>query len=305
MTLPNFLIIGAAKSGTSSLYDYLGQHPQVYTSPLKGPCYFAFEDGHQVRVNGPGDQELFNRLMVTNFASYQELFSGVTGETAIGEASVLYMYEPSTAARIYAYKPDIKLIACLRNPVDRAFSSYLHLRRDAREPLASFADALRAENDRVCARWEHQWHYTRLGAYHEQLVRYYELFHREQIAVYLYDEFLEDPIGLVQKIYRFLGVDGSFAPDISIRLNVSGKPRSRVLHNFLTKPNPLAASMRKGLPATLRKKLGAQLMALNLDTQRQTLSHDMRHKLTQLYREDILKLELLIQRDLSAWLEPD
>src|SRR5581483_6498173 len=152
MPLPSFLIIGAAKSGTSSVFAWLGQHPEIYTSPIKGPCFFAFDEGARVRVAGPGDQAVFDRHVVTDPVAYRRLFDGVTpAHRAAGEASVLYLYAPAAAARIARTIPDVRLIAILRNPVERAFSSFQHLRRDGREPLADFAEALRAEDARVAA----------------------------------------------------------------------------------------------------------------------------------------------------------
>lgn len=303
MTVPNFLIIGAAKAGTSSMYEYLGQHPEIYTSLIKGPCYFAYEDDQRVVVNGPGDQEIFDRFVVTNQQTYMQFFNGVTHEHAIGEASVLYMYEPLAAARIQQFNPEIKLIACLRDPVSRAFSSFLHLRRDAREPVANFCDALNLEDERVAARWEHQWHYTRLGFYYEQLARYFERFARDQIRIYLYDDFRANPLHIIQDIYNFLDVDSTFVPDLSIRMNVSGQPRIRALHDLLTKPNVVASMLRSNLPPLFRRKLASQALQWNLARQPASMSKDVKCYLRELYREDILKLQTLIQQDLSIWLQ--
>lgn len=303
MTLPNFLVIGAAKAGTSSLYSYLGQHPEIYTSPVKGPCFFAFEEGQKVSVFGPGDQEMFDRNVVTDLVAYQALFNGVRDKKAFGEASVLYLYEPTAAARIKRYIPEVKLIAILRNPLDRAFSSFLHLRRDGREPLDDFAEALKAEEDRVKARWQHLWHYTRLGFYYTQLSRYFDLFHPHQIAVYTADEFKANPLKVLQDIFRFLDVDSAFAPDVTTWLNVSGMPKSRALHTFFIKPTMIKTIAKRFFPASSRKKLRAKAMDWNTVVGKSELSRETRRYLMDLYRDDILKLQSLIHRDLSNWLE--
>jgi hypothetical protein len=303
MMFPNFIIIGAAKSGTSSLYYYLSQHPQVYTSLIKGPAFFAFEEGQKVRVYGPGDQAVFDRFVVTDRAAYQALFRGVRNEKAVGEGTVLYLYSPMAPTRIKRYIPEAKLIVCLRNPVDRAYSSYLHLKRDGRERLPSFKVALEAEEERVKANWQHLWHYTRLGFYHDQLKRYYDLFHPDQIGVYIFDDFKANPTKFVQDIFRFLEVDCTFVPDMSIKRNISGMPKSRTLHTFLTRPNALTTVLRQCIPRTPRLHWWATAMKLNLVRGKSELTPDIRAQLTELYRGDIIKLELLIQRDLSAWLE--
>jgi hypothetical protein len=302
MKLPNFLIIGAAKSGTSSLYYYLEQHPRVYCSPQKEPSFFALE-GQNAEFAGPGD-ELFSRRAVRDLSTYQALFEGVTNETAYGEASVLYLYSPSAPARVKYYIPQAKLIAILRNPVDRALSSFAHLRREGREPLASFEKALQAEDDRVEANWQHQWHYTRLGFYYSQLKRYLELFPPDQISVYTYHEFSENPVQVLQDTFRFLSVDSSFVPDTSIKHNVSGVPRSRVLHSLIVKPSVVKTVLwRPFLPLSLRRFLRQVVWQWNIVAAKPELSRETRKYLVQIYKDDILKLQDLIKVDLSNWLK--
>ncbi|MCP4420171.1 MAG: sulfotransferase [Chloroflexi bacterium] len=301
MTLPNFLIIGAAKSGTTSLYHYLGQHPQVYTN-VKEPSYFALA-GQQVQYAGPGAQDGFVRRITTNRADYEALFASVTNEKAYGEASVLYLYSPEAPICIKETIPDVKLIAILRNPVERAFSGYLHMLRDGREPLTSFADALAAEDGRVAANWEHQWHYTRLGFYHMQLKRYYDLFPAAQIAVYTYDELKTSPAKLMQQVFRFLDVDDTYMPDFSIRHNVSGTPKSKALNNFFIRPNRLKDMVRPLLPRAFRRYVGMRAKQYNLTTDKPEMNPETYAYLTQLYRDEILALKALINKDLPYWLK--
>ena len=301
MTLPNFLIIGAAKSGTTSLYRYLGQHPEVYAN-VKEPGYFALA-GQRLNYSGPGDQNGFVRRAITDPAAYEALFEGVTNEKVYGEASVLYLYSQEAPLRIKKTIPQVKLIAILRNPVERAYSSYLHLRRDGREPLANFVDALAAEPERIVANWEHQWHYTRLGFYHTQLVRYFALFPANQIAVYTYDELKANPAALMQQLFRFLAVDESFVPDFSIKHNVSGTPKSQAINRFLIRPNWVKDWLRPLLPRSLRRYLGLKVKQINLNTHKDDMPDEAKTFLTQLYRDEITALQTLIGQDLSHWLE--
>ncbi len=294
MTMPNFLVIGAAKSGTTSLYHYLKQHPQVYMSPTKEPKFFAFE-GRKLDFRGPG-----YRTVVTDIEEYRALFAGVSGEKAIGEASAMYLYVPEAADRIRRYVPEARLVAMLRNPVDRAYSAYLHRVREGRERL-SFSEALKEEETRIRDNWRPLWHHKRMGFYHAQLTRYYELFSREQIRVYLYEDLNEDPVGMMQSIFRFLEVDDAFVPDTSLRHNVTRIPRSRALQTFIQKPNPLEPLIKPFLPEGMRKRIRANLHNLNLT--KPPMPEDIREELTEAYREDILKLQGLIRRDLSSWLE--
>jgi Sulfotransferase family len=254
MTMPNFLIIGAAKSGTTSLYHYLKQHPEIYMSPLKEPRFFAVE-GKTLDFRGPNDDEMsflqmsLIRKSVTDIDTYRALFRGVTDEKAIGEASPLYLYSPEAPARIKHYIPQARLIAILRNPVDRAFSSYLHCVRDRGEPLQDFAQALREEETRIEDGWGPIWHYKNVGFYSAQLERFFDTFRRDQIKVFLYEDLKEDPVGVLRSTYRFLEVGETRLPDVSLKHNISGVPRIRLVHELLNKPNPIKSAFRPLLPA--------------------------------------------------------
>jgi hypothetical protein len=140
-----------------------------------------------------------------------------------------------------------------------------------------------------------------MGFYYEQLSRYYELFEREQVRVYLYEDLKEDPVGMMQSIFRFLEVDDAFVPDISRRLNVSAIPRSRALQTFVEKPNPLKSALKPLLPEGLRRRIRQNLRHRNL-TIPPPMPVDVRKELTEAYREDVLKLQDLLGSDLSGWL---
>lgn len=303
MTLPNFLIIGAAKSGTTSLFNYLGQHPQVYTR-AKEPGFFAYE-GQSVRLAGPEDQTRFDQRVITDRQQYEALFADMMPGQVCGEASVAYMYVDGTAERIKQHVPNVRLIAILRNPVDRAFSSYWHLRRDGREPLVSFAEGLAAEGERIQANWDYIWHYARVGCYYEQLQRYYNLFPRERIAIFLFEKFKRNPVQIVQAICRFLEIDDSFQPDFSLKYNVSGKPRWNWLDNFTSRPNQLKRLARPFIPLRLRKRWGTQLRTWNLETQIPTMPDEVMQALAARYRDDTLRLQDLVGKDFSGWLSDE
>jgi hypothetical protein len=300
MTLPNFLIIGAAKSGTSSVFAYLGQHPDVFISSAKEPNYFALAD-QRVRFTGPGDS-IINEASVTRRDAYEALFKSARPGMAIGEASTLYLSTPSAAAAIRRHVPGMRLIAILRDPAERAYSSYLHMRRDGREPCETFEQALAQEETRVRDGWEHLWHYTRLGFYHQQLERYVGLFPRDQIAVWLYEDLQADPQRVLREVFTFLEVDPTFEPDMSVKHKVAGTPRSKALHAVLTRPNPAKSLAKKLLPDRVRGRLYGTLMQRNIVAHRNGLPPDLRLKLQSLFRGDVERLATLLGRDLSAWL---
>jgi len=299
MTTPNFLIVGAAKAGTTSLYYYLRQHPQIYMSPAKEPSFFAFE-GEKLDFPAGTISKDFLAQLKTDIESYCELFKGVSREIAIGEASAIYLYNPKAPERIKHYIPTVKLIAILRNPVERAYSDFLHHIREGNEPLMDFAQAIQEEEARIRNNWGWGFHYVQKGFYFTQLRRYFEKFNQNQIKVYLYEDLEDNPIAVLQDIFHFLGVDETFIPDTSLRYNVTGIPRSRLLHRFLIKPNFIKAPFKPLFPEKLRKRMVMYLKNRNLV--KPPLPPRVRNWLIRLYRDDILRLQDLIQRDLSQWL---
>lgn len=307
MTLPNFLIIGAQKSGTTALYHHLKQHPQVYMPPEKEPHFFALED-ESIDFQGPRDQEILNHIAVTDLQAYRGLFGGVTDEKAVGEASAVYLYSPKACWRIKHYIPEARLIVILRNPADRAYSSFLHMIRDGREPLDDFEEALGEEEARIQDNWGPIWHYKRAGFYYGQVKRYLETFGREQIKVYLYEDLKNDPGGMLEDVFRFLEVDDTFVPDVSGNYNVAGVPKSKPLHGlhgFLIKPHPLKSALKPFVPKNLRRRAVASLVngIRNRNLIKPLFLPETRGRLLAEYEEDVLKLGSLIERDLSGWLD--
>lgn len=300
MKMPNFLIIGAHKAGTTSLYHYLKQHPQIYMSSVKETNFLDYE-GENWEFRGPGGN-VIKLFPVTNIEAYQTLFQEVSNETAIGEASPRYLYNPRVPERIQHYIPDTKLIAILRDPVERAFSNFSHFVRDGYEPLDDFSQAIqeaevRFRNDLPGGK------YVRYGFYYAHLKTYFERFNRAQIRIYLYEEFKANPLCVLQDIFRFLNVDDTFTPDVSLKYNISGIPRNKILHRYLSNLTwPDNRSILKLLiPEKLLWCISVSLYNWNLN--KLQLLPEVRRQLIEVYREDILKLQDLIQRDLSKWLE--
>ncbi|MGK7927403.1 MAG: sulfotransferase [Spirulina sp.] len=302
MTLPNFLIVGTAKAGTTSLYNYLNQHPQIYMSPVKEPNFFSFA-GKQPDFCGPKDDEAWtNKYSIVEFSAYQALFDKVDGEKAIGEASTLYLYIPETPKCIQKYLPDVKLIAILRHPVDRAFSHYLHLRRSGREWLTDFSLALEEEEKRRQQGWAPAWSYQQLGFYSQQLERYWQIFPRDRLKVYLYEDWRDNPVNFLQDLFAFLEVDTTFQPDMSIRHGSEAVVwKNNTVRDLLLKENSFRSFVKKIIPSHIRKPIAQMLWQTNKAKVPQ-LTSELRQKLTPRFREDILNLQDLIHRDLSHWL---
>jgi hypothetical protein len=296
--LPNFLVIGAAKAGTTSLYHYLRQHPQIFMSPVKEPKFFALQ-GHPLDFRGPGD-ERFRLDTTTTLEAYRELFENVGDEQAIGEASVLYLHDPTASEAIARQIPDAKLIAVLRNPAERAYSAFLFQLREGYEPLADFEEALSAEPERIADGWYYAWHYRDQGFYHRNLMRYFERFDPSRVRVYLHEELDQDPQGMLTDVFRFLGVDDGFRPEVATRHNQSGRPRSVRLQRLLTRPHPVKEAAKSLMPERWGHRLISRLQSGNL--LRPSLRSQTRASLIEGYYEDVRRLQSLIGRDLSHWL---
>lgn len=299
MTLPNFLVIGAAKGGTTALHRYLAQHPEIYMSQRKELEFFPFEN-QKPDYQGPYDH-LHSSSITTSIEDYRGYFAASAGYAARGESSPLYLYLSRSAERIRHYIPEAKLIAILRHPAERAYSHHMMLRRDGLETL-SFAEALAAEDQRVADKWGHTWHYRRRGLYAAQLKRYFDLFKREQLKIYLYEDYLADPVGLMQDLFRFLNVDDTFIPDMSVRHNESKIPRNRALQVYLLESRASKNLVRHFVPTGLSRRIGDSLRRLNT-TRAAPFPEELRRRFTEVYREDIIELQDMLGRDLSHWLK--
>ena len=294
-TLPNFFVIGAAKSGTTSLYTYLREHPQVFMSPVKEPNFFSW--GMSGETPPPG----FRGTVIRDLGSYRDLFKDVTDETAIGEASPSYMRELETADRIRRRVPEAKLIAILRDPIERAYSGFLMFRRNGREPISRFDEAIEAEQRRQLT----DRGYLERSRYVPQLRPYIEHFPSEQLQVHLYDDLRADAPGVVREICSFLGVDTDFRPDTSRRHNPAGSFRSLPMQRFMDDlPGPILSTAERIAPRRVRQRVYWTLRAWNTRPQPQ-LSVGTRERLLPLVRDDVLELQDLIDRDLSSWLVSD
>lgn len=198
----------------------------------------------------------------------------------------------------------MKLVAVLRNPADRAYSHYRQMIRDGREPLDSFMSALEDEDARIREHWWPDFHYVQIGLYYAQLKRYFDLFEPRQIKIYLYEDLASEPRAVMEDLFRFLGVDSAFVSETAVRYNASGVPRSKALHSALQGLRRLRPFVERVLPEQQGRRLlrlGSTLHNRNLTTSQ--LSPEMRRRvINQYFRDDIVRLQELICRDLSAWL---
>lgn len=290
--MPNFLIVGAAKSGTTSLYEYLRQHPDVFMPKWKELSFFIGDHfGPLHKVKKP--------------EYYKRVFDRVQNESAVGEASTSYLYDVSAPKKIREALGLINIIIILRNPVEMSYSLYNHQVRREGETLKTFEAALEAEEDRIrdlafrekCYGWHANYYYYHRGLYFEQVKRYLDTFGKEKVLILLFDELAKAPVKTAQKVFSFLAVDDSFVPRVEVH-----NPAGQILNiprfwedaglfqktaSFLFSKNPI-----KKIPHLLRNVGRRPPKPLDTQTAR---------RLKERFYDDICALEQLIGKDLSAW----
>ncbi len=293
MTMPNFLIIGAAKAGTTSLSNYLQQHPEIYMSSRKEPKFFLFE-GKNLNPSDPIDHKAINQI-----DDYLSLFQNVSSEKAIGEVSPAYITSPEAAKRIQFHIPNVKLVAILRDPSERAYSHFIHMIQKGIEPLSDFAKALH-EDEHYIGGYLRKRPYVRMGFYYAQLKPYFEIFDRNQIQVLLFDDLRINSTKLLKEIFGFLEVDTSFLPNNLFKYNASGIPKNKTINYLVARSNPFRTIAKSFLPRQVRQYMLSKVQ--NQNYIKSQLPQEIRQYLIQIYRQDILQLQDLINRDLSHWL---
>lgn len=293
--LPNFFIVGAPKSGTTSMHDWLSTHPDVFMSPFKEPRHFCHDLTFAWRYDDLGD--------------YLGLFGAATDESIRGESSVWYLYSEVAARQIHEVCGDVKILAMLRNPVDMVHALHSQFVWNGDEPITSFEQAYRAEEDRRAGKRLPEepnplegLYYKEVGRYAPQLERYFDVFGRDNVRVLLFDEFVQDPPGAFRETCRFLEVDEDHDPSFENR-NPNTVVRSSWFRDFTQDLPPVLQTVTSRLPMGLRLKLRRLALKVNTRVQdREPLDPELRRELEETYGPDIRRLETLLDEGLSDWL---
>jgi hypothetical protein len=293
MKTPNFFVVGAPKSGTTSLCRYLEQHPDVFVSPIKEPCFFAPE---VAEFNDRTRARAAEGAFVLDWDRYLALFGGVTRETAIGEGSVSYLGSIDAPSAIRARIPEARIIMMLRDPIDRLFSHYV----GARAAGATFVGfvAWAREQIEVEATRRPVWGAVWTGRYGLHLTRYLASFPAPQVRVHLYDDYARSPDRVYLDLLTFLDVDPEYPLDARQRHNVTLVPRWPFLRHRLATP------LKRTLDALIPQAVADRARRWSLVPRPPGPTIDERANLIEIYRDDVVALQSLINRDLSAWLDP-
>lgn len=286
--LPNFIIVGAPKAGTTSLYHYLSEHPQVFMSNPKEVNFFSREEIEEQGL-------YYNDFKVKNLDEYKKLFTDAENAKAIGEGSVSYLFYPNTPRKIKDILPDAKIIMLLREPVERGYSHYL---MDYRLGLVSLS------YDEIVKKSTHHKHahlyyqqYVELGLYYEQVKRYLDLFGSEQVKIYFQEDLRQDTEKIILNLYDFLEIDRSVMPNIEREHNAFSMPKSNLVHRLYS-----SYFIRTIFSFIFSDGIKEKIKNTFFETKKKPkLDETLKQQLLEIYRPDIQKLEQLIGRDLSDW----
>jgi hypothetical protein len=298
MKRPDFFIVGAFKAGTTSLYEYLRQHPQVFMPFHKEPMYFG--------------ADLDPRYRRMSEDEYLRLFADARPDQRVGEASPWYLYSSSAAAEIQAFAPNAQIIVMLRNPVDVMYAQHSQLLFNQRENLADFGEALAAEDDRRAGRRipagalrREPLFYRHSVRFVEQVRRYLDVFGRERVHIIVHEDLRDDTAGVVRGTFEFLGVD----PDVSIALDVRNpnrRPRSGALQRLIFRPpRPLRrmVPVLRRLPVVHRLR-DAVVSANSVPQARGDMDPELRRQLSAELAPEVEALGRLVGRDFRSWCQP-
>lgn len=302
---PDFLIVGAPKAGTTALHSALSLHPQVFTTTPKEPKYWLCGDAPPPHWRGPGDAHS-QQEWVWRRRDYDDLFAPARDDQVRGESTPFYLWSRPAHRRIAEHLPGVRLVAVVRDPIDRAYSNWMHLWSDGLERVADFEAAFALQQERVDAGWAPFWRYRDLGLYGEQLRHLYDYVQREQVLVVRYRDIVDDPVSAVDKVCAFLGIEPGHVGHIP-------RDNSRSFARPGLRSTVVGAAIRAGAfagqfapPQVWRKASTPLTAALQAgDAHRPMLSPQARERLMPHFHEDITLLSELTGEDFALWQSPE
>lgn len=302
---PDFLVIGAPKAGTTALHAALAQHPDVFVSTPKEPKYWLCDGAPPPAWGGPGDKHS-QQEWIWRADQYFPLFEPAASHQVRGESTPFYLWSRGAHRRIGEALPDVRLIAVVRDPIDRAYSNWMHLWSDGLEPESDFVTAVEREDERVRAGWAPFWRYRELGRYGEQLDHLFRHVEPDRVLVLRYRDLVDDPRSAVDRVSRFLGIREGLVeaiPRDNSRSFVSPGWRPRVLGPVVRG----GARLGQFAPPQVWRALHPPLAGLLSDgrhAHRPKLDSGRRERLVEAYVDDIALLERLTGQRFDDWLSP-
>ena len=304
--LPTFLIVGAPKAGTTALHAALSQHPEVFMSQPKEPKYWLCDDAPPPAWRGPGDAHS-QQEWVWRRQDYEDLFEDPERRPVRGESTPFYLWSRGAHRRIAEGLPDVRLIAVVRDPIDRAYSNWMHLWSDGLEPESDFEVAYQRQDERIRSGWAPFWRYRDLGRYGEQLQHQFRYVDPARVLVMRYRTLVDEPRAAVDRACRFLGISMG---------HVSSIPQDNSRHYVRPgwRPRVIGPVIRAGAqagqfasPQVWRRAsvpLISQLSGSGAN-HRPPLAHEARQRLLADFSDDVALLTALTGEDFNDWLSPE
>jgi hypothetical protein len=298
--VPNFVVAGAGRSGTTGLVEGLRTHPGVFVTQPKEPHYFALH-GRPAVFKGPGDDATINRVAVTDRARYLDLYPTRHHFLALGDGSVSTLYYADRAVEeLRRVNPQMRVVVILREPIERAYSSYLYMRARGFEPCDNVLDALADEQRRRGDNWHHLWHYQAMSHYAAGLAALQAGLGREQVGVWFHDDLDSDYGGTVSSVLRFLGLPLDPAEAVGVpRVNVSGTPRLAAVQRAIVAATRNEA-VRKAVKQTTSFRFRERIRRSSLRPS--TVPAEVREYLQGAFDADLAALSSLVTVTTPAWL---
>jgi len=303
----NLFIVGMPKAGTSALYYFLKQHPEIFMSEDKEPNYFCTD---LIEESDKFHKKQFEEFRYREEESYLKLFDNTDNYKIVGEASTQYLFSKEAAQNIYDFNPDAKIIIIIREPVSFLYSYHSQLLRNVREDIKDFNKAIASESERKKLnkyppniRFPSQLYYSTWVNYAEQIERYIKVFHKSQIKILVYEEYKKDNLKYYKEVLNFLGVNNQFIPEFKT-VNTNIELRSSHLQSFFIKFTRLVTkNAQKFLPERFAKKVEPlYYKTISLITvkkaERKQIDTDTLKKLKRKYTDQVKGCEQLIGRDL-------
>jgi len=293
---PRFFVVGGSRCGTTTLHHALTHHPGIFVPPDKSPNFFTAED--MADYPGSAAMAAMKGHSVTSEPEYRTLFASAREDQLLGEVSPVYLQSIHTAGRIARFSPEAKIVAILRDPVDRAFAHYVGRRRDGLETRTRFQETIAEELADPRPRPVAFNCYLAIGQYGYFLKSFYDAFPAERIKLLFFDDLVRDPVAVLQDLFGFLEV----AP-LGDSLPLEQKNRGGIIRNPLlravwTRTALLRAGLRRHLPSTIRDTVGKLFLS---NMQRPSLDSGLREKLRHYFADDLRELEILSGRNLDLW----
>ncbi len=278
----DFFIVGAPKAGTTSLYHYLNEHPEITMSSIKEPNYFSIEDLSSQKL-------YYKNKNIATLEEYHNLFNDTSDSTLKGEASVSYLFYKNVARRIKDYNNNAKIIIMIRNPAERAFSHYL-MDRKLGLVSDSFDDIINKKSTHKNAKLFYQ-QYIEVSEYYSQVRRYLDVFDRKNIFFVDYEDLKNDIANVVKKVYIFLGVNENFVAKLEKKHNTFTMPRNHMI-GFIYSVILLRNIFRFIFPKPLAKIISSRLFSYE---KKPKLEEANKLQLNLLFLEDTLKLNEILE----------